>query len=74
MENILPQNANAIRTIMDRNVSTGTSVQQIKIAVCKESVLTLEALHCHENNAIVSWAGLDRAATKVRTEIAHAFI
>jgi hypothetical protein len=66
MENILPQNANAIKTITARDASTGMSAQSIKIAVSRENASTSEALHCHVNNAIVNWDGLDRAAAKVR--------
>jgi hypothetical protein len=65
MENILPQNANVIKTTTERDANIGTSAPQIKTAVFRENVLTLGELHCHVNNAIVNWAGLGRAAAKV---------
>lgn len=65
MENTLPQNANVIKTITVPGANFGTSVQQIKIAVLKENVWTLEALHCRANNATAIWDGMDQAATRV---------
>jgi hypothetical protein len=54
MENTSPRNANAIKTIMDRDASTGMSAQPIKIVACRENVLTLVELHCHANSAIAN--------------------
>jgi len=54
MENISPQSVNAIKIIMDRDVSSGMNVQRIKIVVYKENVLMLAELHCQGNNAIVN--------------------
>lgn len=71
MENLLQQDVNVIRIIMENAVSIGMSVKKIVIVVRKESVLICREQHCQNNNVIVIWVGLDQDVIQVSFFFVH---
>lgn len=65
MVKVLRVDANAIRNIMVHDVNIPMSVWAMKIAVSKANALIYKVQRCHDVNATVILAGLDKAAQKV---------